>query len=161
MAGYLGWHATTTGGPASVLDIGCGTGVLRTRLGDQDVSSYVGVDLSDAAIERARQRSLADSDFVVGDAADPAMALDPADVVVLNEMLYYVADPDEFLERVERLVRPGGLVIVSMWRHPGDRHLWRVVDDRWDRLDRVEVCNRDNEVNGRGWRIAAYRPGLS
>ena len=66
IVGYIGWFATTCHRPPSVLDIGCGVGLLRSRLESVPFSDYVGVDLSDAAIHAATARAHTRSRFVVG-----------------------------------------------------------------------------------------------
>ena len=141
--------------PPRVLDVGCGTGLLRARLEGTDVGEYVGVDLSATAVEVAERRRLPRSRFVVGDAA--SLDLGRFDVVVLNEMLYYIEDVDDFLTRVCDLLVPSGLLLVSMWRHPGDRSLWHTVDERFPLVDRVEARNRGNEINPRGWIVSCHR----
>ncbi len=158
VAGYVGWVATRLGRPADVVDIGCGTGLLHGRLDPARVARYVGVDLSDAAIEEARATSAGAGDvtFLVGDAA--ALQLGSADVVVLNEMLYYVDRLEPLLRRVESSA-PSGHAVVSMWRHPGDGALWKALDRRWHLVDAVDVRNRSNRVNARGWRVAMYDLG--
>jgi SAM-dependent methyltransferase len=156
LAGYVGWVAETAEAPPRLLDVGCGTGLLRRRLDDATFSSYVGVDLSEAAVATANAAGQERSRFVVGDVTELDVG-DDFDVVVLNEVLYYAADAAAFLDRIRSLTAPDGVVLVSMWRHEGDRALWRVVDRVLTPLDRVEVRNRGNEVNPRGWRVAAYR----
>ena len=155
IVGYVGWLAAARPAGPVVLDVGCGTGLLRERLDDVSFSEYVGVDLSGAAVTAARARGHDRSRFVVGDVG----VLDGGrfDVVVLNEVLYYSPDPRAFLERLSSLLAPDGLLLVSMWRHPGDRALWRAVDGAFRLVDRVEVRNRGNRVNPRGWRVACYR----
>jgi SAM-dependent methyltransferase len=150
--------------PPRLLDVGCGTGLLRARLEGTTVGEYVGVDLSATAVETAERRRLPRSRFVVGDVA--ALDLGRFDVVVLNEMLYYVEDVPGFLRRLGDLLEPSGLLLVSMWRHPGDRSLWRTVDEHFPLVDRVEARNRGNEVNRKGWIVSCSRrlpqppPGL-
>jgi SAM-dependent methyltransferase len=106
-------------------------------------------------VETAERRRLARSRFVVGDVA--ALDLGRFDVVVLKEMLYYVEDVDHFLGCLGDLLEPSGLLLVSMWRHPGDRTLWRTVDERFPLVDRVEARNRGNEINPRGWIVSCSR----
>jgi 2-polyprenyl-6-hydroxyphenyl methylase/3-demethylubiquinone-9 3-methyltransferase len=141
--------------PPRVLDVGCGTGLLRARLEGTGVGDYVGVDLSPTAVETAERRHLARARFVVGDAA--TLDLGRFDVVVLNEMLYYIQDVDQFLRRLCDLLEPSGLLLVSMWRHPGDQTLWRTVDERFPLVDRVEARNRGNEINPKGWIVSCHR----
>jgi 2-polyprenyl-3-methyl-5-hydroxy-6-metoxy-1,4-benzoquinol methylase len=166
LVGYVGFFFPS--GPERteprVLDVGCGTGLLRTRLEGIGVGDYVGVDLSPPAVEVAERRRLPRSRFLVGDVA--ALDLGRFDVVVLNEMLYYVEEVDGLLTRLGELLEPSGLLLVSMWRHPGDRSLWRTVDERFPLVDRVEARNRGNEINPRGWIVSCHRrrpeppPGL-
>ena len=157
LVGYVGFFFPPGGDRPRprVLDVGCGTGLLRARLDGADVGEYVGVDLSATAVETAERRRLPRSTFLAGDVT----ALDQGrfDVVVLNEMLYYVEDVDAFLARLGQLLEPSGLLLVSMWRHPGDRSLWRTVDERFPLVDRVEARNRGNELNPRGWIVSCHR----
>jgi 2-polyprenyl-3-methyl-5-hydroxy-6-metoxy-1,4-benzoquinol methylase len=153
ITGYIRWHASEPHKAAgTVLDIGCGTGLLRSRLEGVPFAEYVGVDLSEAAIEEARARDYARSRFVVGDAT--TSDLGRFDVIVLNEVLYYVDDGAEFVRRVAAMVRADGLVLVSMWRHPGDHRLWKTVGSMLQVVDQVEIRNR---TNGRAWIVACCR----
>ncbi len=157
LVGYVGFFfpPAPERTPPRILDVGCGTGLLRARLEAAGVGDYLGVDLSPTAVQAAERRRLPRSRFVVGDVA--ALDLGRFDVVVLNEMLYYVEDVDGFLERLGDLLEPSGLLLVSMWRHPGDRSLWRTVDERFPLVDRVEARNRGNELNPRGWLVSCHR----
>lgn len=157
--GYLAWFsASRPGGPVSILDGGCGTGLLRRRLEGWSLSRYVGIDVSEPAVATATAAGHARSQFLVAELGDvAALGLGRFDVVVLNEVLYYLADPVPVLAGLGAVVEPDGLVVVSMWRHPGDRALWRTVDRALRLVDRVEVRNRANPVNRRGWMVAAYR----
>jgi 2-polyprenyl-6-hydroxyphenyl methylase/3-demethylubiquinone-9 3-methyltransferase len=157
LAGYVGFFfpPRPDGAAPRVLDVGCGTGLLRARLEGTGIGEYVGVDLSPTAVEAAERRQLARSRFVVGDVGE--LELGRFDLVVLNEMLYYVEDVEGFLGRLGGLLEPSGLLLVSMWRHPGDRSLWRTVDRAFPLVDRVEARNRANETNPRGWIVSCHR----
>jgi 2-polyprenyl-3-methyl-5-hydroxy-6-metoxy-1,4-benzoquinol methylase len=157
LAGYVGFFFPPGPGRPSprVLDVGCGTGLLRARLDGAGVGEYVGVDLSPTAVEAAERRQLPRSRFVVGDVGE--LDLGRFDLVVLNEMLYYVEEVEGFLSRLGPLLEPAGLLLVSMWRHPGDRSLWRTVDEAFPLVDRVEARNRANEANPRGWIVSCHR----
>lgn len=158
-------------GPApSVLDIGCGPGILRRTLRSGAFSSYVGIDLSAAAIEAARRQSSDDrTDFRVGDAM--AVDLPATDVVVLNEMLYYAPVPQALIRRVAAVVRPDGLILASIWRHAGDRALWRMLDEELDFVAAARVRAEANPFNRLGWRVSCHgfgtiasrphRPGIA
>jgi 2-polyprenyl-6-hydroxyphenyl methylase/3-demethylubiquinone-9 3-methyltransferase len=157
LVGYVGFFFPA--GPdrtaPRILDVGCGTGLLRARLEGAGIGEYVGVDLSAAAVETAERRRLAHASFLVGEI--DSLDLGRFDVVVLNEMLYYVEAVDAFLGRLVELLEPSGLLLISMWRHPGDRSLWHTVDQRFPLVDRVEARNRGNELNPRGWIVSCHR----
>jgi SAM-dependent methyltransferase len=74
------------------LEIGCGAGAF-TRLLAQSCRNIVGLDVSAAAIERARARGTADGaiDFRVTNAMEYDPAPDgPFDLVVISETIYYL-----------------------------------------------------------------------
>lgn len=148
LAGYL----RHVGGAPAVLDIGCGTGLLRQRLDPATFGSYLGIDMAPAAIERAARLADGTTAFRV---ADPHTEdLGRFDVVILNEVVYMVADPARLLDRVAGFLRPGGALLTSIWRHPGDHLVWRAIDARFDARDMVELRDRGNALAPRGWRIA-------
>lgn len=61
IVGYVSWFAEVTGRRPSILDVGCGTGLLRRRLADELISDYLGVDLSPAAVAEAQAGGFARS----------------------------------------------------------------------------------------------------
>jgi SAM-dependent methyltransferase len=152
LVGYVNWFGRS--GSPRVLDVGCGVGLLRERLSASEFSQYVGIDVSAVAIEAARSRQYPRSQFLVGD----LQALDdgPFDIVVLNEVLYYIPNISSFLSQLHRVLGPNSVVLVSIWRHPGDRLLWKKINRAFTALDRVAVRNPANLMNPRGWLVGAY-----
>jgi SAM-dependent methyltransferase len=143
------------GGSPDIVDIGCGDGLLRSHLEGVPFSSYLGIDLSEAAVQRAG--SLADlrTSFLCADVM--VADIPQADVVVLNEVLYFAEDPGALLERVDQALRPDGHLLVSMWRHPGDRRLWALLRERFPLEDVVTVQNPASSLARRGWQFGRYR----
>lgn len=73
--------------PASLLDIGCGSGVVSLAALRLGFAPVWGLDVDPAAVRAARQNAARNglaADFRVGDATDPACALPAAGVVVAN-----------------------------------------------------------------------------
>ena len=153
LIGYLRLYP----GTPSVLDIGCGPGRLRELLSEGEFDTYLGLDLSAEAIESASRLSDGRTDFMVGDAME--IDLPPADVVVLNEMLYYMRSPRTLLERVASAIRPDGIVLTSIWRHPGDRALWRLLDGEFELVSAARTRTEGNRHNRLGWRVSCHRAG--
>ena len=151
LIGYLRFF----NGRPSILDVGCGPGLMRQRLDDKRFRQYVGIDLSAEAIRRAGSMADERTTFVCGDFTDfdgPTV-----DVVVLNEVLYFAASPARMLDHVGACLRAGGLLLTSIWRHPGDLSLWRLLDQRFEALDAVRVCNESSRLAPDGWRISCHR----
>jgi 2-polyprenyl-6-hydroxyphenyl methylase/3-demethylubiquinone-9 3-methyltransferase len=152
LIGYL----RELGGAPDVLDVGCGVGLLRGRLRADEVGRFVGTDPSSVAIERASEAHPGD-EFVVTDLPDASLG--PFDAVVCNEMLYYVEDLDALLVRIGALLKPGGRLLTSIVRHPGDVVLHRALDARFERLDAVVVQSKSGP--GNAWRLACHRNARS
>ena len=103
--------------PASIADLGCGTGTLAVLLAEHGYD-VVGLDLSPRMLGLARakaERHHVAVRFEIGDAADPRI---PAvDVILTRHVLWALPEPGRALERWTGLLRPRGrLVLVEgMW----------------------------------------------
>ncbi len=103
--------------PASIADLGCGTGTLAVLLAEHGYD-IVGLDLSPRMIGLARakaERHHVAVRFEIGDAADPRI---PAvDVILTRHVLWALPEPARALERWAALLAPGGrLVLVEgLW----------------------------------------------
>lgn len=96
----------------SILDIGCGGGLVcepLARLG----AKVTGADADARAIETAKAHAKA-MGLKIDYQNKPAEALKKTfDVVLALEIIEHVTNPQEFVESVSKLVKPGGLVIFS------------------------------------------------
>jgi 2-polyprenyl-3-methyl-5-hydroxy-6-metoxy-1,4-benzoquinol methylase len=102
--------------PGSVLDVGCGIGLLRPLLRD---FTYTGVDLSQSDIATARASQL--GTFVCAN-ADEWEPDESFDVVVFNESLYYLSDFNAALRKYSERIKPGGILAASIFRKGGWRN---------------------------------------
>jgi ubiquinone/menaquinone biosynthesis C-methylase UbiE len=98
---------------ASVLDVGCGTGVLTRELARHDrVASVVGVDTAPSLLARARELAadVKGLRFEEGDAR--ALPFDDAvfDVVVFDSTLSHVLGAEEAVAEAFRVLRPSGII---------------------------------------------------
>ncbi|WGD54940.1 class I SAM-dependent methyltransferase [Bradyrhizobium sp. CB1650] len=141
------------GDVSSVLDLGCGSGVLRRWLHPLPID-YVGVDLSDLAVETARREW--------ADAATRFVAMDIAtyvpdrkfDLIVFNEVLYYFDQPDQILERFSSFLEQDGRFVISLWESPESHRAWRRARDSVQALDEVKL----QHGSGVSWRVRLCRP---
>jgi ubiquinone/menaquinone biosynthesis C-methylase UbiE len=103
----------------TVLDLGCGTGVVTRALAARDgfAGTVTGVDQSPEFIAAA-QRLAADGGvddriaFVVGDVHALDLPAASVDAVVAHTLISHVRDPLVVLGEAGRMVRPGGSVAV-------------------------------------------------
>jgi SAM-dependent methyltransferase len=117
----------------SILDLGCGSGNTGCELASTSYRRYVGVDVSDVALDIARRRSReagrADrNQYVHGDIARYA-ANGPFDVILFRESIYYVRRRDirPMLARYARCLAEGGVFIVRLHTRAQRQELLGVV----------------------------------
>jgi ubiquinone/menaquinone biosynthesis C-methylase UbiE len=102
--------------PASVADVGCGTGIVTVRL-SRPGRSVIGIDRSAgmAAVAAARLPGR----IVLGDAACLPLATGSADVVTMVWLLHLLnwADSAAALAEAGRALSPGGLLITTVGKN--------------------------------------------
>jgi SAM-dependent methyltransferase len=107
--------------PATVLDLGCGTGSLSVLLAELG-HSVTGIDLSPRMIEQAREkarRHAVEIDLRVGDAARPSVS-GAFDVVLTRHLLWALPDPAAAVARwAGALTEEGRLVLIEGRWHTG------------------------------------------
>jgi 2-polyprenyl-3-methyl-5-hydroxy-6-metoxy-1,4-benzoquinol methylase len=110
--------------PDSVLDVGCGEGVLTERWAERLGSGrVVGLDLEDSGL-RAHwsERTPANLEFVAGRATALPFARDEFSLVTAIESLEHMSEPRRALADMARVARDH--ILVSVPREP----LWRTLN---------------------------------
>jgi ubiquinone/menaquinone biosynthesis C-methylase UbiE len=100
-----------------VLDLGCGAGRFVAALREAGAEP-VGVELAEAALDRARANAPGADLRLVAD--DGSLPLEHAsvDLVWCSEVLEHVPDTAHLLLEVRRVLRPGGRLLVTVPDHP-------------------------------------------
>jgi ubiquinone/menaquinone biosynthesis C-methylase UbiE len=104
-----------------VLDVACGTGLvsLDAARAVGPSGNVVGVDISDQMVDGARRRAagqgLNNSSFARMDAESLALPDASFDAVLCALGLMYVPDPLRAVSEMQRVVRPGGRVVLAVW----------------------------------------------
>jgi 2-polyprenyl-3-methyl-5-hydroxy-6-metoxy-1,4-benzoquinol methylase len=123
--------------PRSVLDVGCGEGILTEQWAER-FERVVGVDLDDPALRREwERRGRPNLEFRSADAASLPFADGEFDLVCGVEMLEHLPDPSAALAEMVRVARRW--LLVSTPQEP----LWRIL----------------NVLRGAHWRSLGNTPG--
>jgi trans-aconitate 2-methyltransferase len=97
-----------------VVDLGCGTGELTRHLHERTrAAATVGLDSSQAMLERSAEHSADGLTFERGDIADWAPT-ESLDLIFSNAALQWLDDHDELFARLTGALSPGGQLAVQM-----------------------------------------------
>lgn len=97
--------------PRRVLDVGCAGGELLAAIRDAGNPDVVGVEPNTNAVSAARARGIP---VVTGFLEDAGFAGGEFMTVIASHAIEHVARPDAFLAEVNRLLKPGGAVILRL-----------------------------------------------
>jgi 2-polyprenyl-3-methyl-5-hydroxy-6-metoxy-1,4-benzoquinol methylase len=107
----LRWIEESSGrGP--LLDVGCGGGQFLAFASEGGWDALYGLDLSQQAVDIAAQRTGADvrcSELFTADFGDIQFA-----GVTLWDVLEHYTNPGYIMDRIHRLLRPGGVIVISV-----------------------------------------------
>lgn len=101
--------------PFDVVDIGCGAGTMA-MIWAESGNSVIGLDVNEPLIELAGKRadeSGLDVRFEVGTATGVPWDDGSADIYLMPELLEHVADWQSCLDEAARILRPGGILLLS------------------------------------------------
>ena len=101
-------------GGGDFLEIGCGEGLLYRHFKSLGYQRYIGIDISDVAIEKLIDQNDERTKFYQADCDDH----EPAghfDIIIFNESLYYLSDPTSSLERYSKLLKSSGCILISTY----------------------------------------------
>jgi ubiquinone/menaquinone biosynthesis C-methylase UbiE len=144
--------------PASVLDVGCGEGVLTHRWAQRLEGRIVGLDLEDPAIQAEWEKRRAPNlEYRVMKAENLPFADREFELATAIEVLEHVPDPEHTVAEMARVA--SGHLLVSVPREP----LWRALNmargaylrdlgntpghvNHWSRQGFVELLSRFGEI---------------
>jgi SAM-dependent methyltransferase len=149
-------------GRGAAIDLGCGTGHALLEMKALGFERVVGVDISDRMIASTKEllEGQADEGFEVyqGDVQNLTMIeSESIDACIALGVVEYLANDDELLAEVHRILRPGGVAVIQTRNYRGLRS--RVVETAkervpgfkskiWYRRHKPEVFRRNAEAHG-------------
>lgn len=127
--GYIAERCGGLGGK-TVLDVGCGGGILAEAMARQN-ALVTGIDLSEKALAVARLHQLESGvkvDYRLI-AVEPlaAEAAGAFDVVTCMELLEHVPEPGSMIAACAKLTRPGGMVVFSTINRNPKAYLFAII----------------------------------
>lgn len=134
-----------------ILDVGCGRGHTVAALRELGWLAH-GVDMDEAAVERAR---LAGLDVRKGTLHSSRYPDGAFDAVTLSHVIEHVSDTVELLREARRVVAPSGTLVVVTPNHKSLGH--RLFTDRWRGLEpprHLQVFSRSSlarAATAAGW----------
>ena len=151
---------------STILEVGCGTGQLTNFLGIS-CRRVIGTDMCLNSLGLAeqfrREHGLNRVRFVQMNLFKPCFKPEQFDVVLCNGVLHHTADPRGGFQSIERLVRPGGHIVVGLYNKYGRlmmdlrRNLFRLTGGRAKWLDTYLRSCRMSAEKRRAWFNDQYR----
>ena len=125
------WHIPAAAGFANakhlaVLEVGCGLGTDGAQFAKAG-AHYTGIDLTDAAVDLARQRFelfQLPGTFRVADAEHLNFPDNSFDIVYSHGVLHHTPDTAAAVREIHRVLRPGGKAVVMLYHR--DSYNYRV-----------------------------------
>ncbi len=107
---------------ASVLDLGCATGLMAAELAERGPAiNYVGLDHSEEYLETARAKQIPGATFQRADLNELDAFNDRYDHVLLTNIIHEVDSPTVLLNQAARLLGRGGQIHVTL-QNPASVH---------------------------------------
>lgn len=147
----------------TVIDFGCGSGRGSTELAQCGAARVVGIDNDSSRLEQARK--LAKDMGVADRCCFTERAAECADYAISIDAFEHFGDPAAVLQIVLRLLRPGGVFVVSFgptWYHPLGGHFFSVFP--WSHLlfsERAQIRWRAEHKNDGATRFEEVVGGLN
>ena len=96
-----------------LLDIGCGTGYLIDMLAKNYEAEFTGLDLSPEMIKQANNKNIKNAKFVEGRSDEIPFEDNTFNIVTCSQSFHHYPDTDKAMQEARRVLKPGGLYILS------------------------------------------------
>ena len=97
----------------NILDIGCGTGYLINMLSKEHNAEFIGLDLSPEMIKQAKSKNIKNAKFIEGRSDELPFENDTFDVVTCSQSFHHYPETDKPMQEAWRVLKTGGLYILS------------------------------------------------
>lgn len=120
--------------PLTVADLGSGEGLLSELLARR-CKKVIAVDNSEKIVAfgaaKAKKNGLKNLEFRLGDLSEPPIEPQSVDLVILSHALHHAEDPGKALQSANRILKPGGQVLIlDLLKHSFEKAR-ELYGDRW------------------------------
>ncbi len=134
------------------LDLGCGTGWFTGAIADQaGAQRAIGLDLSPGMLEYARAANKTSIEWLAADAEAIPLPDHSVDLIFSNLMIQWAENPAQVLRECQRILRPGGQLLVSTLLDGTLRELkeaWYSADPDHQHVNRFETESDFRQLAG-------------
>ena len=133
--------------PRSVVDVGCGTGLLASAVVERwPACRVIGIDPSPSFVAAAVERLAGTAATArVGDAMDLPLPDGSVDAALASLVLNFVPEPARAASEMSRVTRVGGMAAASVWDYGGGMGMLRTFWHAVARLD-PHVARQDGDT---------------
>ncbi len=115
----------------TVLDVGCGDGVITQRIGELKIpkGTIIGLDHSKSMIDCANSQNKQKNVSFVKVKAESFYFDDQFDTILSFSALHWISDQEAVWKNIRSHLKIGGRVIVSLNPLPRSKHLTKAIDE--------------------------------
>ena len=112
-----------------LIDIGCGSGVQLREIGAMKCKLAVGIDLNRNALEFAKNKSIANTDYIIADAEHLPIKTNSVTKVVCSQVIEHLPNPTLLIAENNRILKKDGEIVITT---PNEASFWGIYELFWD-----------------------------
>jgi len=127
----------------NISDLGCGTGELIEILSKESSQKLIGIDSSPEMLEQARLRfsGTGNAELRLGELEHLPMKNQEIDTAVMNMVLHHISQPERPIAEVYRVLKPGGLFILSDFEKHDQEKIKQIIGGSWLGFEKEKITN--------------------
>lgn len=119
----------------TAVDLGSGDGYISRAVAGI-VKKVIAIDISGEMLEqlqkKAAQNAIKNIETIETEAQEVPLQDSTADIVFANMFLHHIEDPEEIIHEIFRIVKPGGMAVVSDFHQHENDEMKKKMHDVWN-----------------------------